>query len=64
MNGHDAIAKALAEQGVDTAFGVVGDGNVFILDSLVNNHGLKYTAAAHESSAVQMAFPPLRYLRI
>jgi len=55
MQGHEAIAKALAEQGVDTAFGVVGDGNVFIVDSMVRNHGLRYLAAAHESSAVQMA---------
>ncbi len=55
MQGHEAIAKALADQGVDTAFGVVGDGNVFIVDSLVHNHGLRYQAAAHESSAVQMA---------
>lgn len=55
MIGHDAIAKALTDQGIDTAFGVVGDANVFIVDSLVNNHGLRYTAAAHESSAVQMA---------
>jgi thiamine pyrophosphate-dependent acetolactate synthase large subunit-like protein len=55
MQGHEAIAKALADQGVDTAFGVVGDGNVFIVDSMVRNHGLRYLAAAHESSAVQMA---------
>jgi len=55
MQGHDAIAKALADQGVDTAFGVVGDGNVFVVNSMIDNHGLRYLAAAHESSAVQMA---------
>lgn len=55
MQGHEALAKALADQGVDTAFGVVGDANVFIVDSMVRNHALQYVAAAHESSAVQMA---------
>ena len=55
MIGHDAIAAALASQGVDTAFGVVGDANVFIVDSLVNNHGLRYVSAPHEASAVLMA---------
>ncbi len=55
MLGHDAIAKALDDQGVRVAFGVVGDANVFIVDAMVRNHGVAYTAAAHESSAVQMA---------
>lgn len=61
MIGHDAIAKAVVDQGIDTAFGVVGDANVFIVDSLVRNHGLRYVAAAHESSALQMA---LGYARV
>ncbi|MCA9708029.1 MAG: hypothetical protein KDK70_19405, partial [Myxococcales bacterium] len=61
MIGHDAIAKAVVEQGIDTAFGVVGDANVFIVDSMVRNHGVRYLAAAHESSALQMA---LGYARV
>lgn len=61
MIGHDAIAKAVVEQGIDTAFGVVGDANVFIVDSMVRRHGVRYVAAAHESSAVQMA---LGYARV
>ncbi|MCC6437074.1 MAG: thiamine pyrophosphate-binding protein [Acidimicrobiales bacterium] len=61
MIGHDAIAKAVVDQGIDTTFGVVGDANVFIVDSLVRNHGLRYVAAAHESSALQMA---LGYARV
>jgi acetolactate synthase-1/2/3 large subunit len=55
MQGHEAIAAALSAQGVDTAFGVVGDANLFIVNSLVKNHGVRYLAATHESSAVQMA---------
>ncbi|MEA3217011.1 MAG: hypothetical protein QOJ19_3167 [Acidimicrobiia bacterium] len=55
MKGHDAIAKALVGQGIDTAFGVVGDANVFIVDAMVHNHGIQYVAAAHEASATLMA---------
>lgn len=55
MQGHDAIAKALADQNVDTAFGVLGDGNLFIAESMMRNHGLHYVAATHEANAVCMA---------
>jgi acetolactate synthase I/II/III large subunit len=55
MLGYEAIAAALSAQGVDTAFGVVGDANLFIVNALVTNHGMRYQSAAHESSAVQMA---------
>ena len=55
MRGHDAIARALVEQGVDTAFGVMGDGNLFIGEALMRVHGVHYTAATHEASAVLMA---------
>ena len=55
MQGHDAIASALAEQGVDTMFGVLGDGNLFIAESMMRNHGLHYVAATHEANAVLMA---------
>lgn len=55
MKGHDAIAKALVGQGIDTAFGVVGDANVFIVDAMVRNHDIQYVAAAHEASATLMA---------
>ncbi len=55
MKGHDAIAKALCDQGVDTTFGVVGDANVFIVDAMVRNHGVHYVSAPHEASAVLMA---------
>lgn len=55
MQGHDAIAKALADQHIDTAFGVLGDGNLFIAESMMRNHGLHYVAATHEANAVCMA---------
>lgn len=55
MLGHDAIAMALANQGIDTAFGVLGDGNLFIAEAMMRNHGLNYIAATHEANAVCMA---------
>ena len=55
MQGQDAIAKALADQRVDTMFGVLGDGNLFIAESMMRNHGLHYIAATHEANAVCMA---------
>ncbi len=53
--GHDAIAQALTDQGIDTMFGVLGDGNLFIAESMMRNHGLHYVAATHEANAVLMA---------
>ena len=55
MNGQDAIASALASQNIDTMFGVLGDGNLFVAESMMRNHGLHYVAATHEANAVCMA---------
>ncbi len=55
MDGHDAIAKALSDQGVDTMFGVLGDGNLFIAEAMMRHHGLNYIAATHEANGVLMA---------
>jgi acetolactate synthase I/II/III large subunit len=55
MRGHDAIAQALVDQGVETVFGVLGDANLFIGDCLIRVHGVNYVAATHEASAVMMA---------
>jgi acetolactate synthase I/II/III large subunit len=55
MKGHDAVAQALVDQGVDTVFGVLGDANLFIGDALMRLHDVHYVAATHEASAVMMA---------
>ncbi len=55
MDGRDVIADALAAHGIDTMFGVLGDGNLFIAESMMRNHGLHYVAATHEANAVCMA---------
>lgn len=55
MRVHDAVARALVDHRVDVVFGLVGDGNIHTAHSLVTEHGIRYVAAAHESSAVLMA---------
>ena len=42
-------------QGIDTMFGVLGDGNLFIAESMMRNHGLHYVAATHEVSFLLFA---------
>ena len=46
-------ARALASR-VSHGFGVVGNGNVHVVDSLLA-HGVPYTAVRHESAAVSAA---------
>ena len=55
MKVHAAIAKALAEHGVDTMFGVIGDANLFMADSFARDQRGRYVAAANEAGAVLMA---------
>ena len=55
MLGHDAVAQALVDEGVDTVFGVLGDGNLFIGEALVRIHDVNYISATHEANAVSMA---------
>ena len=55
MLGHDVVARALVDQGVDTVFGVLGDGNLFIAETMMRVHGVRFVAATHEANAVMMA---------
>ena len=55
MLGHDAVAQALVDHGVDTMFAVLGDGNLFIGENLVREHGVNLVGATHEANAVCMA---------
>lgn len=52
---HAAIAQALADLGVGTMFGLMGDSNLFMVDAFVRNHQGRYVAATHEAGAVMMA---------
>lgn len=55
MKVHQAIARALADNGVDTIFGLCGDANMFMVDSFVHECGGNFIAAAHEAGSALMA---------
>lgn len=55
MFGHDAIGQALTDHGIDTMFGVLGDGNLFMAESMMRTAAMRYVAATHEANAVLMA---------
>lgn len=52
---HEAVAKALADLGTETMFGLIGDANLFMVNSFVKQQEGRYISAAHEASAVMMA---------
>jgi thiamine pyrophosphate-dependent acetolactate synthase large subunit-like protein len=52
---HAAIARALHELEVDALFGLVGDSNLFMVDSFVRAHQGRHVASCHEAAAVMMA---------
>jgi acetolactate synthase I/II/III large subunit len=54
-SGAQAVAAALAAEGTDVVFGVLGDGNLHIVQHLVDHHGARYVAARNEAAAVGMA---------
>ena len=49
------IARATSDHGVETMFGLMGDANLFMVDSFVRDCGGRFVPAAHEGSAVLMA---------
>lgn len=55
MHVHRAVAEMLVREGVDTVFGLIGDGNLFFADSFATIAGTRYVAAAHEAGAILMA---------
>jgi acetolactate synthase I/II/III large subunit len=55
MKLFEAYSKALVDYGVDSIFGVAGDGNLFMVHTYAATMGVQYYAAAHESGAVLMA---------
>ena len=55
MHGYNVAARSLADLGLEVVFGLVGDGNLFLIDSLIREFGVCYISAAHESAVVSMA---------
>jgi acetolactate synthase I/II/III large subunit len=53
---HEAIAEELSATGTDSMFGLIGDANLFMVNSFVEKQGGTYISAVHEASAVMMAF--------
>ncbi|HLQ31984.1 MAG TPA: thiamine pyrophosphate-binding protein, partial [Chloroflexota bacterium] len=52
---YEAVGETLRRLGVDTAFGLVGSGNMRFVTHMTHCCGLRYYAARHESPAVSMA---------
>ncbi|MHA1127664.1 MAG: thiamine pyrophosphate-binding protein, partial [Alphaproteobacteria bacterium] len=55
MHVYQSIAHAASDHGVDTMFGLMGDANLFMVDSFVRDCGGRFVPVAHEGSAVLMA---------
>ncbi|AKI02613.1 thiamine pyrophosphate-dependent enzyme, possible carboligase or decarboxylase [Hoeflea sp. IMCC20628] len=55
MHFHQSVARAASDHGVDTMFGLMGDANLFMVDSFVRDCGGRFVPAAHEGSSVLMA---------
>src|SRR5579862_9580300 len=55
ITGRQVAAQALKDLGCTTVFGLVGDGNLFIVDEFVRTYGGTYIAVANESASVLAA---------
>jgi thiamine pyrophosphate-dependent acetolactate synthase large subunit-like protein len=55
VKSHQALAQSLHHLGVDTIFGVMGDANLFMVDSFVRECGGTFVPATHEANSVIMA---------
>ena len=55
LHVYQSIARAVHEHSVDTVFGLMGDANLFMVDSFVRDCGGRFVPAAHEGSSVLMA---------
>ncbi len=55
FKGHAAIARALRDNGVEVMFGVIGDANLYMVDSFVRDGGGRFVSAANEAGATLMA---------
>jgi len=55
MKVHSAIARAVLDNGGDTIFGLIGDANLYMVDSFLRDCGGRYFPVANEASAVLAA---------
>lgn len=54
MTLHAAIARALVDNGTEVMFGLIGDANLFIVNSFVREFNGRYVSAANEAGALLM----------
>jgi thiamine pyrophosphate-dependent acetolactate synthase large subunit-like protein len=52
---HEAVAHALCDQGIEVVFGVLGDGNLYMIDSFQRSAGGRFYAMCHEAGGVLAA---------
>jgi acetolactate synthase-1/2/3 large subunit len=55
MKVFEIVADAIAAEGVEQLFGLMGDGNMDLLLNLTEVHGVRFVAVRHEQGAVGMA---------
>ncbi|MCU1364002.1 MAG: hypothetical protein JWM55_1830 [Acidimicrobiaceae bacterium] len=55
MRFYEAIARSLADHGVTVVFGVLGNGNLFIIDSFERDAGGKFVSFSNEAGGVLAA---------
>jgi thiamine pyrophosphate-dependent acetolactate synthase large subunit-like protein len=55
VKAYELIADALAQEGADVVFALLGDGNMLALAALVDRHGARLVNVRHENAAVAMA---------
>src|SRR5699024_3855844 len=51
---NDVLANALKSYGIDVMFGVIGDANMYIVDSFQRKEGGRFVASANEGGGVLM----------
>ena len=52
---YQSLARAVDDHSVKTMFGLIGDANLFMVDSFVRDFGGRFVPAAHEGSSILMA---------
>ncbi len=55
MHVYQIVARAAQDHGVETMFGLMGDANLFMVDSFVRDCGGRFVPSAHEGSSVLAA---------
>ncbi len=54
-HAYQSIAHAIKDHGITTMFGLMGDANLFMVDSFVRDFEGRFIPAAHEGSSILMA---------